>query len=109
MMPVIGYNLLQCIRILTTSMDAFRERAVVGLKVNEEMCRQYLDRSLMLVTALTPKIGYLKAAEVAKEAMAKNKTLKQVLLEKKLLSSKEIDEALDPWKMLQPGAKGGSG
>jgi fumarate hydratase class II len=63
----------------------------------------------MLVTALTPKIGYLKAAEVAKAAMAENKTLKQVLLEKKLLSEKECDTLLDPWKMLQPGAKGGSG
>lgn len=109
MMPVIGYNLLQCATILANAMDAFREKAVEGLKVNEAICRQYLDRSLMLVTALTPKIGYLKAAEVAKAAMAENKTLKQVLLEKKLLSEKECDALLDPWKMLQPGAKGGSG
>jgi fumarate hydratase, class II len=109
MMPVIGYNLLQCIRILTTAMDTFAERAVRDLKVNEEMCRFYLDRSLMLVTALTPKIGYLKAAEVAKAAMAENKTLKQVLLEKRLLTEKEIDTLLDPWKMLEPGARGGSG
>jgi fumarate hydratase, class II len=107
MMPVIGYNLLQSVHILTNAMEAFRARAVAGLKVNEEICRMYLDRSLMLVTALTPKIGYLKAAEVAKEAMAKNKTLKQVLLDKKLLPEKEIDALLDPWKMLEPGAKGG--
>ena len=104
MMPVIAYNLLQSATILTNAMDAFRERAVKGLKVNEDMCRLYLERSLMLVTALTPRIGYLKAAEVAKEAMATDRTLREVLLAKKLLTAKEIDEALDPWRMLGTGA-----
>ena len=74
-----------------------------GIQVNQARIKELLDKSLMLVTALTPKIGYDQAASVAKKALAENKTLKQVLLEKNLLTEAEIDKALDPSKMTYPG------
>jgi fumarate hydratase class II len=73
-----------------------------GLQANKPVIKKLLERSLMLVTALTPKIGYDVASKVAKEAHNTGKTLKEVLLEKKILSSEEIDTLLDPGKMISP-------
>lgn len=101
--PVLIYNFLQSVQLLGDSARSFTDRMLKGIQVNKARIKELLDKSLMLVTALTPKIGYDQAASVAKKALAENKTLKQVLLEKNLLSESEIDEALNPSKMIYPG------
>ena len=95
MLPVMAHNLLESIEILTTSTKAFGEKLIKGLEPNEEKLDDNIQKNSILVTALVPKLGYDTAAEVAKEAMANDKTIKEVLLEKELLSEAEIDELLD--------------
>jgi fumarate hydratase class II len=100
--PVIIYNLLQSIQIIADASQTFADRCLRDLKANEEKITYYLDQSLMLVTALTPRIGYDQATMVAKEAYEKGKTLKQIILEKELLSESDVNKALDPSKMISP-------
>lgn len=99
-MPVCAYNFLQSARLLAESMLSFEERCVRGIRANTEKMKENMDRSLMLVTALSPEIGYENAAKVAKTAFAEGKTLKQVCLEKGLLTEEKIDELLRPEKMV---------
>ena len=100
MLPVMAHNLLESIEILTTSTKAFGEKLIKGLEPNEEKLDDNIQKNSILVTALVPKLGYDTAAEVAKEAMANDKTIKEVLLEKELLSESEIDELLDIEKLI---------
>lgn len=100
--PVMIFNLLQSIQLVADVTTSFADRCVKDLKANEKKIKEYLDQSLMLVTALSPKIGYDQAAKVAKEAFETGKTLKTVLMEKKLLKEAEIDKILDPRKMIAP-------
>jgi len=95
-----AHNLLESIEILTTSTKAFGEKLIKGLEPNEEKLDDNIQKNSILVTALVPKLGYDTAAEVAKEAMANDKTIKEVLLEKELLSEAEIDELLDIEKLI---------
>ena len=101
--PLIAHSLHEAISVLTEGSRVFAERCVQGLTPNAEQLSQNLKRSLMLVTALNPHIGYDQASKVAKRAFAEDKTLKQVVLEEGLMTEDAIDEALDPSKMLQPG------
>jgi fumarate hydratase class II len=100
--PVMIFNLLQSIQLVTDVSRSFKDKMIDGLQANKPVIKKLLERSLMLVTALTPKIGYDVASKVAKEAHNTGKTLKEVLLEKKILSSEEIDTLLDPGKMISP-------
>ncbi len=110
MMPIIAYNLFQTMDILIHAIDAFTTKCVVGITANREKAESWLAKSTVLVTALNPVIGYLKAAEVSKEAMARNVSIKQVVLEKGYLKEEEIDKILDVGKMTQGGIMGvGSG
>jgi fumarate hydratase class II len=95
MMPVIAYNLLQSIDILTNGVHAFTERCVMGIKANEEICRSYAERTPQVATALSPFIGYERAAEVVKEALHSNRSIREVIREKGLLSDAELERALD--------------
>jgi len=106
--PVIIYNVLKSIRLLSDAVDSFAKHCVDGLQVNRKRIKEHLDRSLMLVTALNPKIGYEKAAKVAKMALAEEKTLKEKAMELGYLTSEEFDQWVDPNKMLGPGFKKGS-
>lgn len=99
MMPVMAYYLLHSIHILSTGVKAFTERCVRGITANEEICKNYAESTPQVVTALSPYIGYEKAAEVLKEALAKNKTIREVVLEKKILSKEKLDEAMDLRKL----------
>jgi len=103
--PVIIANVLKSIRLLADAADSFAKHCVDGIKVNEKRIKEHLDRSLMLVTALNPKIGYDKAAKVAKMALAEEKTLKEKAMELGYLTSEEFDLWVDPNKMLGPGFK----
>jgi len=103
--PVIIANVLKSIRLLADATDSFAKHCVDGLQVNSKQIKEHLDRSLMLVTALNPHIGYDKAAKVAKMALAEDKTLKEKAMELKYLTSEEFDLWVDPNKMLGPGFK----
>ncbi len=103
MMPVIAKNLLESIRWLGNATRVFTEKAVRGMKANKEKAESYVEWSLAMVTSLVPVIGYDKAAELAKRAMKENKTIRQLLLEEKILPEEEINKLLDPWRMTEPG------
>jgi fumarate hydratase class II len=101
-MPVMIDAFMESATLLTNVTNAFVDKLLTGLEVNEERCRQLIDQSLMMVTSLAPKIGYEKAAAFAKEAFDSGKTIRELCREKKVLPDKELDDALDPWKMTEP-------
>lgn len=98
--PLIIHNLLNSISLLTDASNGFTDFLIEGLRANEKQIKEYLDRSLMLVTALNPKIGYDNAAKVAHLAFKENITLKEACLNLKLISEKEFDAIVDPSKMI---------
>jgi fumarate hydratase, class II len=100
--PLITHALHESVNCLANACRVFARRCVSGIEADAERCRELTGRSLMLVTALNPLIGYDAAASVAKEAFARNKTLREVLLERGLLDAATIDGALDPRSMTQP-------
>ncbi len=100
--PLIAHALHESITCLSNGARTFADRCVEGIRVNEERCRELVNRSLMLVTALNPHIGYDKAAMVAKTAFEENKTLREVILEKGLLDEATLDKFLNPIDMTKP-------
>ena len=100
MLPVMAHNLLESIELLTTSTNVFEKKLINDLKANTEKLDESIQKNSILVTALVPVIGYDKSAEIAKEAMSQNKTIKEVLIEKNLISSEEIDELLNIEKLI---------
>ena len=100
MLPVMAHNLLESIELLTTSTDVFEKKLINHLEANTEKLDENIQKNSILVTALVPVIGYDKSAEVAKEAMSQNKTIKEVLIDKNLISSEEIDELLNIEKLI---------
>ena len=101
-MPVIGYNLLQSIRLLAGTCDSFNDHCAVGIEPVTEKIDYFLHNSLMLVTALNRHVGYENAAKIAKTAYKKNKTLKQVAVELGLLTDAQFDEWVKPEAMTSP-------
>ena len=101
-MPVMAFNALQSIRLLADACDSFNENCVVGIEPNREKIQEYLNDSLMLVTALNPYIGYDNAALVAKTAHQEGKTLRQTVVELNLLSEEEFDRVVVPSQMIGP-------
>jgi len=106
MMPVIAHNLFFAMTIITTASRVLAERCVDGIEADAAQCAHWLERSPALVTALAPKIGYAEAAKLAKEAVAKNVTVRQLVIEKGLLKGKELDEVLDLRAMTELGVPG---
>jgi fumarate hydratase class II len=100
--PVMIYNLLQSIRLLSDACNSFTDNCVVGIEANTDRIKKLLDESLMLVTALNPVIGYDNAAKIAKKALREDKTLKQAAIALKLLTSEAFDEAVRPENMIGP-------
>ena len=100
MLPVMAHNVLESIEILTTGMDAFAEKCIKDLEANAEKMLENVEKNPILVTALVPKLGYDVAAEIAKEAMESDKTIKEIVLNKGLMTQKEVDEALDISKLV---------
>jgi fumarate hydratase, class II len=98
--PVMIKNFLHSARLIGDACQSFNDNCAVGIEANLPRIKQNLDNSLMLVTALNPKIGYYKAAEIANKAHAENKTLKEVALELGYLTSEEFDQWVDPSKMV---------
>lgn len=101
--PVIIYNFLQSVRILSDSLISFDEKCAVGIEANKEVIEKNVYRSLMLVTALNPYIGYEKAAEIAKLAFKEGSTLKEAAVKTGYLTEEQYDEWIDPAKMVHGG------
>jgi fumarate hydratase class II len=103
MMPIIAHNLFEMMHVLIGAIRAFTDKCVVGVQANREKAEGWLAKNAILVTALNPVIGYLKGAEVAKEAMASNRTIKDVVVEKGYLTADEADRILDARAMTEGG------
>ena len=94
MMPVINYNILWSIEILTNGVTMLTKRCVEGIEADEERCKEYLTSTLGLATVLNPVIGYHKASEVAREAAATGKSIRDIVLGKKIMPEKKLDKLL---------------
>jgi aspartate ammonia-lyase len=106
MMPVIAHNLLFTMMILANATRVFAERCVSGITADAEQCAYWLERSPAIVTALAPRIGYAEAARLAKEAVAQNVTVRELVRRKGLLSDAELDQVLDLRAMTELGVPG---
>jgi aspartate ammonia-lyase len=102
MMPTMAYSVMQSVTILTNMLRQFSDKCVAGITANDKRCNFYVQATVSLATALNPYIGYAKAAEIAKEAVATGRSIIEIAREKKLLSEKEINEILDPVRMTEP-------
>ncbi len=100
MLPVIAHNLLESIELLTSGTTVFDQKLISELEANTEKLEENIQKNSILVTALVPVLGYDKSAEIAKEAISQNKTIKEVVVEKELLSSDEIDKLLNIEKLI---------
>ncbi len=103
--PLIAHALHEAVHCLAKGARVFADACVAGIEADEARCQELMARSLMLVTALNPHIGYDQAAAVAKEAFATGRTLREVVLAKGLLDPAALDRALDPMAMTRPGTK----
>src|SRR5256885_1687151 len=104
MMPVMAYNILQSIELLGRAARVFADRCASGIQANKDRCESLVEQSLAMCTSLAPKIGYDKAAEIAKESFKTGKTIRQIAQERKLMSEAELNKILDPKRMTQPQA-----
>ena len=109
MMPLIAFNLLQSIEILANASRLLAEKCVEGIEANRERNEELVERSLAMVTALVPKIGYDAAAEIAKESVKTGKTVRELCRERNVLPEDELREALDPWGQTEGGIHAGGG
>jgi len=100
MLPVMAHNVLESTEILTKGIAAFTEKCIKGLEANADKMLENVEKNTILVTALVPKLGYDVASEIAKEAIETDKTIKEVVLSRGLMSEKEIGEALDISKLV---------
>ncbi len=106
MMPVIIFNLLQSLEIVKNGIITFRERCLKGIEANQDLCRQHVENSIGIITAINPHVGYDQASMVAKRAMEEERPLREIVLEEGLLTEEELDEILNPMEMTEPGIAG---
>lgn len=104
--PVVFDSLFQSITMLDNAVKTFVDNCIVGITANEERCRELLDSSVGMVTALCPHIGYARASEIAKEALSRQLPVRTLILEKKLLTEEELKTILNAYDMTQPGISG---
>ncbi len=101
MVPLIAYNIIDSIKILHNYLPVFEERCVQGIEADEEICRNHLEMTPALATLLSTEIGYLKAAELAKEAMAKDMPIEELARQKEILPEEKLDEIFDPEEIIK--------
>jgi aspartate ammonia-lyase len=107
MMPVIAWNACHMSAILREAMTALRLRCVDGLEVDADRCRELLDRSTAVATALSPYLGYAATADIAKEAVSTGKPIRQIVLERGLMDAAQLENVLSAEQMTRPGIAGG--
>ena len=103
MLPVMAYNLLQSIELLAQASENLAARCIEGITADEARCRNFIEQSLAMCTALAPEIGYEAAAKIAKEAYRTGKTVREVALIEQVLPEARLNALLDPWRMTEPG------
>lgn len=103
MMPVVAFNLIHEIEILKNAVAAFVKFCVNGISANKERCQMYAEGSMSIVTVLNPHIGYAKAAEIAKEYLSSGKSIKQLVLEKRVMTEEKLEEVFNLYNMTEPG------
>ena len=101
--PIIFYNLFQSIETLTRAVATFIDNCLSGITANVEICRELVDNSVGIITALVPSIGYGKAEVIAKEAIATRTPVKEIILRELILTEEELAKILDPYRMTEPG------
>ncbi len=106
MMPVMAWNAIHATRILTQAMIVFRTRCIDGIRADVDRCRELLDRSTALATALSPYIGYAATAEIAKASVATGRAVRDLVRERGLIPAAELDAILSPGAMTSPGIPG---
>ncbi len=103
--PIIFYNLFQSIDTLAYAVQTFVDNCVTGISANAERCRQLVEGSVGVITALCPHIGYQKAAKIAKKALASRKSVRDLILEEGIVEKDKLEYILDPLAMTEPGIK----
>ena len=103
MMPVMAQNLLESFRLLTTASSILRERCIEGIQANEARCQELIEWSISMVTSLAPIIGYETASKIAKQSIETGKTVRQLCEEMEVLPPDQLERALDPARMADPG------
>jgi fumarate hydratase class II len=106
MMPVMTHNLQQSIALLANASTQFTLRCLQGLEADRSRCESLVEQSLAMCTALAPVVGYDQAADIAKQAFATGRTVREVALEQKVLPAAELTRILDPRPMTEPGIPG---
>lgn len=104
--PIIAYNLFQSVNMMCNAFETLAFKCVDGITANEDVCKNQVLNSIGLVTALNPYIGYHNATAIAKEALNTNRSVYDIVLEKKLLSKEQLDEYLKPENMTHPSFSG---
>jgi aspartate ammonia-lyase len=100
MTPVIMHNILSSIKLLTNYLPVFRKKCVEGITVDEKRCADYVDKNPSLATYLSPYIGYLEASKIAKQALKEGRSVKEIALEKGLLTSEELEKIFNPKRLI---------
>jgi aspartate ammonia-lyase len=108
MMPVIAFNVLLSMRILTGAATVLADKSVKGIEANRDMCQYWVERSAALATALAPQIGYAKAAELSKQSVKEGVLIRDLVRREKILPLDQVDEVLDLRKMTEIGVPGGN-
>jgi fumarate hydratase, class II len=109
MMPVMGHNILESIRLLANVLRIFQDKCVAGILANRARCEELVEYSMAMVTSLAPIIGYDRAAEIAKDSAKTGKTVRAICMERHILPEAELAHALDPVEMTKPGGEGSAG
>ncbi len=104
--PVLVFNLLQSIRIMTNVFTVFRKYCLCGITANAERMQAYVDNSVGVITAINPHVGYETAAQIAKEALDTNRPVREIVVERGVLTNEELDKILNPYEMTYPGISG---
>jgi fumarate hydratase, class II len=108
MMPVIAFNVLLALRILTNAATVLADKCVKGIEANRAMCEYWVERSAALATALAPRIGYARAAEISKQSVKEGVLIRDLVKREKILPDDQIDDVLDLKKMTEIGVPGGA-
>lgn len=102
MCPIIEYNILQSMKLLKNALKMFRELCIDGIQANEERCKELLQRSTAIATALNPYLGYQVVSKIVKEALRNKITIKETILKYKIIDENDLDRILSPEEMTKP-------
>ncbi|PAD22456.1 aspartate ammonia-lyase [Terribacillus saccharophilus] len=106
MEPVLVFNLLQSISIMNNGFRSFTDNCLIGIEANEALLKEYVDKSVGLLTAVNPHLGYEVAARIAREAILTGKSIRELCLQHDVLTEEELDIILNPYEMTKPGIAG---